>query len=265
MTPKTNQPLNIATKGKSAFGFPGKADSRRIIDLFPIPVEIFDSKGTTVYCNRAFMELNGIKDIDLLAGKYNVLGDPVMEKIGLLSSIRSAFCGKTFVMYDVVLPIQDLVNRGLINEKPFKKALTDFHLYPIMKDKEAAFVVFVCVVKKIYTGRPKIARAKEYMDKHLQDEYDPRAVAKSVSMSVAGLYKVFKKNTGMTPGEYHKNIKIERLKKQLADTAMSVKEAFDACGEDSQGRIARVFKRITGLSPTQYRERMKKQRISKVE
>ena len=35
-----------------------------------------------------------------------------------------------------------------------------------------------------------------------------------------------------------------------------------ACGEDSQGRIAKVFKRITGLSPSQYREEEEKMKTS---
>jgi two-component system response regulator YesN len=122
-----------------------------------------------------------------------------------------------------------------------------------MDNGKAAFVVFIMFVKKLYHGREDLARAKEYLDSHWQGEYDAETAAKSVGMSVAQLYKIFKHHTGMTPGGYHKRCKIERIKEKLADKNISIKEAFAACGEDSRGRIAKVFKELTGLSPAQWR------------
>ena len=229
----------------------------QVLDLFPIPVEIFDSNGTTVYFNRAGKEWVGIKDMDLLVGKYNVLHDPVMEQMGLMPGIQRAFRGETVVTYDVIPPIEDVQARGVIEEKPFEKALTDFHLYPILNGKKVVYVVFVCVVKKMYFGRPDVVRAKEYMDTHWQGEYDKDALAKSVNMSVSQLYSLFKQHVGMAPGEYHKKVKVDRIKEKLADRNLSIKEAFAACGEDSQSWMLRVFKEITGLTPKQYRESLK--------
>jgi len=67
------------------------------------------------------------------------------------------------------------------------------------------------------------------------------------------LYKIFKEYTGMTPGDFHKKCKVEHIKEKLMDNSLTIKQAFSACGEDSQGRIARVFKTITGLSPAEFR------------
>ena len=228
----------------------------QVLDMFPIPVEIFDANGTTVYFNRAGKEWIGIKDIDLLVGKYNVLHDPVMEKMGLMPGIRRAFRGETVVTYDVVPPIEDVQARGVIEEKPFEKAFTDFHLYPVMNGKKVVFVVFVCVVKRMYFGSPDMAKAREYMDTHWQDEYDCHSVAKSVNMSVTQLYSLFKQNIGMTPGEYHNKVKVDYIKEKLDDKNLSIKEAFAACGEDSRGWFLRVFKETTGMTPSQYRENL---------
>ena len=200
----------------------------QVLDMFPIPVEIFDAKGTTVYMNRAGKEWIGIKDVDLLVGKYNVLRDPVMEQMGLMPGIQRAFRGETVVTYDVVPPIEDVQARGVIDEKPFEKAFTDFHLYPVMNGKKVAFVVFVCVVKKMYQGKPEVAKVKEYMDTHWQGEYDSHAAAKSVHMSVTQLYSLFKQHTGMTPGEYHNKVKVDHIKEKLEDKSLSIKEAFAA-------------------------------------
>jgi methylphosphotriester-DNA--protein-cysteine methyltransferase len=59
----------------------------------------------------------------------------------------------------------------------------------------------------------------------------------------------------MTPGEYHKKVLVEHIKEKLSDKNLSIKEAFAACGEDSQGWIAKkLFKDIAGITPKQFRE-----------
>ena len=227
----------------------------KFLELFPIPAEVFAPDGISVFVNRALLELNNVPDAGLIIGKYNVIKDPALNAIPIVrDGIQKAFRGEPAVAYDMVAPIQDLINRGLIAEKPFEKSFMDFYLYPIMKGKELVFVVFVCIVKKLYYGRPDLARAKEYMDTNWQGEYVPEEVAKSVNMSVTQLYRVFKEHTGMTPGDYHKRVKVERLKEKLTDKNLSIKEAFAACGEDSRGWILQAFKKITGMTPTQFRE-----------
>ena len=227
----------------------------RFLDLFPYVVEIFTPDGISVFVNRAGIEINKIIDISLVVGKYNLLKDPVCnDQMGMRDGIQRAFShGESCVYYDVDAPIQDLINRGLIAEKPFEKSLMDFHLYPVTNNGKLIFVVFICNAKKLYYGRPDLARAKVYMDTHWQGEYDKEKVAAAVNMSVAQLYRLFKEHTGMTPGDYHKRVKVERIKEKLLDKSLSVKEAFAACGEDSHSWLSTVFKQITGLSPTEYR------------
>ena len=130
----------------------------------------------------------------------------------------------------------------------------DWYLYPIKNKDKIAFVVFVCIVKKLYYGRPEVVKAKEYLDNHWQDEFNPKAIAKSANIGVTQLYKLFEQQTGMTPGDYHKKIVVEYLKEKLADKNLTIKQAFAACGVDSRGWFARVFKELTGMSPSAYRE-----------
>jgi len=103
--------------------------------------------------------------------------------------------------------------------------------------------------------RPGPVKAVEYIDKHWQGEYDPKAVAKSVNMGVTQLYYHFKQHTGMTPGNYQKKVIVEHIKEKLNDKNLTIKEAFAACGQNSQGRIAKIFKQITGFSPREFRAR----------
>ena len=143
----------------------------QILDMFPIPIEIFAPDGTTVFFNRALMELNNVTDRNMGIGKYNLLKDPVcMDQLGYREEIQKIFKGETAVLKGFPAPIQDLVARGLTREKPFEAATMDLYLYPVWKEDKLIFIVCVFVVRNLYIGRPDVAKAREYMDTHWKIE-----------------------------------------------------------------------------------------------
>jgi len=226
----------------------------QVLDKFQIPVEVFATDGFLAYVNRAWLELNNISDPDLIVGKYNVLTDPVMAQMGLEERIRRVFNGELADFeQDFSAPIQDLVDRGVVNEKPFESAYMDIYMYPFRNEKNVAYVVCIFFVKNIYRGRPEVTRAMEYIGTHWHEKFNAEEVAKSLNISVSGLYSLFRQHTGMTLMEYYKIHKVEHLKEKLADKNLTIAEAFAACGEDSRSTYARVFKKITGQSPKEYR------------
>ena len=228
----------------------------QFLELFPFPIEIFAPDGLLAFSNRAFLELNNIKDPSLIVGKYNLLNDPVCnDQMGLRKSIQKAFRGEAVVAYDVTVPIQDLVDRGVIDEKPFEKSFADFYLYPIKHEGTLVFVVFFHAVKKTYHGKPDMARVREYLETHWKEEFVPEELAKHVNMSVTPLYRFFEEHAGMTPGDYHEKIKIEHIKEKLMDKELSIKQAFAECGEDNHGWIVQAFRKETGMTPAQFRKR----------
>ena len=220
------------------------------------PVEVFAPDGTTVYINRAFMELNNIKDKSLLIGKYNLLQDPVcMDQLGYREDFESAFKGLKVITEGFPAPINDLVVRGVIEEKSYEAATMDLVFYPVRKKNLLLFVVCEFYVKNMYYGRPDVAKAKEYIDTHWQEDFDKINLAKAVNMSATQLYRVFSEHAGMTPGDYHNHVKIRHIKNKLDDPNLSIKEAFAQCGESSRGNMAKVFKETTGFSPSEYRRK----------
>lgn len=226
----------------------------QFFDMFPIPIEIFAPDGTSVYLNRALLELNNIPDANLIVGKYNLVNDPVCnDQLGLREGIQRAFRGETVELKDFPAPIQDLVDRGVIEGKPYEAVFMDLYLFPVWNGDQLAYVVNIFVVKRMYQGRPDVAKAKEYMNSHWQDEFNPNAVAKAVNMSTSQLYSLFKQHTEMAPGDYYKKCKVDHIKEKLEDKTLTIAEAFAACGEDSRGTYARVFREITGVSPKEYR------------
>jgi len=236
----------------------GGALALEILDKFPMPIEVFAPDGTSIYVNRALLELNGVADAALLIGKYNLKNDPVCNDLmGLREGIQRAFHGEVVVASDISPPVQDLVDRGVVKEKPYESARLDMHLTPIHREGQLTCVVCVFVVKSIYKGKPDAAKAKRYIESHWQEDFDSQAVAKSVNMSVRQLYNLFSRHVDMTPKEYYNKCKVEHIRERLADKHLTVTEAFAACGEDSRGWLRKVFRDITGMSPKEYRASLK--------
>ena len=263
----------IVPAGKSAFGFTTQAEEiiqwfqgqsagngrwYQVFGMFPIPVEIFAADGTAVYANQALLDLVNIKEPSLLIGKYNLLKDPVCnDQIGYRKEIQQAFRGLPVICKGFPAPIQDVEERRIIKGKPFEKAMMDLYLYPTWENDKLDLVVCVFVVRNLYYGRPEVARVKEYIESHWQEDFDPDKVAGSVGMSRSQLFNLFKQHSGISPGDYYRNCKIEHIKEKLADKNLSIKEAFASCGVDSQSWISKVvFKEITGKSPKEYRKQV---------
>ena len=230
----------------------------QLFDMFPIPIEIFSPDGTSVYLNKAILELNNIPDANLVVGKYNLVNDTVCnDQLGGRDMIQRAFRGESVVWANFPTPIQDLVDRGIIEEKLFESAFMDAYLFPVWNGDQLAYVVNVFVIKHMYQGKTEIAKAKEYMDSHWLDEFDPDAVAKYVNLSPAHLRALFKQHAGVTMRDYYKKVKVEHFKEKLADRNLSIAEVFNACGENSRGAFVRTFKDLTGMTATEFRNSLK--------
>jgi transcriptional regulator GlxA family with amidase domain len=160
-------------------------------------------------------------------------------------------------LFDFSAPIEDLVDRGVIEEKPYETVLMDVYLYPIQNDGELAYVVCVFIVKNLFQGKRDLTRAKEYIEAHWRDAFDKIAIAESINLSVRQLYYLFKEDAGTTPHDYYKKCKVGHIKEKLADKDLTITEAFAACGESSRGSFSRIFKETVGLSPSQYRASLK--------
>lgn len=215
---------------------------------------VLDPDGKIIFLNKALLELYSIKEPLSVIEKYNLLDDPVFNgRTKLCESIRKVFNGETVRISDYRTPIQELLDSGVLREKPYESDLMEIYLSPYRDSGNNVFVVCVSVIKEIYRGKPDVARAKAYISRNWRGKFDPRATADALNMSIAWLYRLFKENTGMTPGQYHQQCKIENIKKKLRNRDMTIKEVFEACGENSGGWILSAFKKVTGLTPTEYR------------
>jgi len=88
------------------------------------------------------------------------------------------------------------------------------------------------------------------------DEPELNAVffEKAFNMSKMQLYRKLKTMTGMTPGEFIKNIRLKSAAQLLVSTNFTVSEIFYRTGFNNQSYFFREFKKRYSYAPNEYRE-----------
>lgn len=225
-----------------------------IVKRFPYPMHIAAADGTLLEANDAFLNFFKVSSNDKIVGKHNVLQDPDLEKWGIKEYVLRAFQGEIVQVYDIKVPVQDLVQRFSNEELATEDIYQNITSFPIYdKNQELDCVVTVFITSRLYVGQSVIARSKEYMDAHWQDKYDIDKIANHVYMSKYHFIRQFKKHTGITPYVYYRDVKMSKLKEKLCDKNLSISQAFDECGLDYSGYLSKLFKMKFGMTPSQYR------------
>jgi transcriptional regulator GlxA family with amidase domain len=78
-------------------------------------------------------------------------------------------------------------------------------------------------------------------------------LSKSVNLTPARLRQLFRKNTGRSPMQYLKDLRMRRAEGLLENTFLSVKEIALLCGVGDVSHFVRDFKNTHGSTPTEYR------------
>jgi AraC family transcriptional regulator len=228
-----------------------------VLDLFPIPMEVFSPDGVCLFVNTVFLEFFCIPDPSDIIGKFNVLQDPfINHNLGLTDYLQRVFSGEILSVYDVRVPFEEIDRRYRSHRgKPMEhKMYQDITNFPLLReDGTVAYVITVFMTKRIYQSRLDTIKAKEYIDNHWLDDFDLSKISDHTGLSRHHLARLFKSFIGMTPYSYYQKIKVEKIKEALGDINLSISEAFTSCGADYSGGFSEAFKRKTGMTPSEYR------------
>jgi AraC family transcriptional regulator len=102
-------------------------------------------------------------------------------------------------------------------------------------------------------SRPLLNRVLEYIDTYLGDNLELQQLAQVAGLNVFHFAKAFKQSTGETPHRYVLYKRMERARKFLRDSHLSVLETSARTGFVDQSHFSKVFRRIVGVSPSNYR------------
>ncbi|MEM8954659.1 MAG: helix-turn-helix domain-containing protein [Verrucomicrobiota bacterium] len=102
---------------------------------------------------------------------------------------------------------------------------------------------------------PAVARAKDFIQNHLQDPIPLPVVARHAGLSEHHFSRVFKQVAGVPFTEYVNRARVELAKEMLLKPHARVTEIAYEIGFQSLSQFNRSFARFTGQSPTQFRRK----------
>ena len=97
-----------------------------------------------------------------------------------------------------------------------------------------------------------IERMERDFDKPLQLE----ELAKLTNLSTSRLRHAFKAQTGESPRQYLRRLRMGRAKDLVETTFLTVKQIMLSVGIRDESHFVREFERTYGVSPTRYRDRV---------
>ena len=98
-----------------------------------------------------------------------------------------------------------------------------------------------------------INRAMLLFRSNLQNSYSAEEAARELCIGYSSFRKLFKNHTGLSPGQYYLQLKMERAKDLLANSDLPVKEIAIDLNFESTFYFSKLFKEKAGMSPTNYR------------
>jgi AraC-like DNA-binding protein len=98
-----------------------------------------------------------------------------------------------------------------------------------------------------------VRAARILLEQHAQKLVKMEQMAATFSMSEKHFRRIFKQQTGLSPYQYHLQVKIYRAKEMLRGTTLSVKEIASTLCFETPFHFSSAFKQRTGMSPSQWR------------
>ena len=103
----------------------------------------------------------------------------------------------------------------------------------------------------------RLRRAIEFMHDNFGRELALEEIASAAYLSEYHFARLFKQITRLTPHVYLANLRLERARKLLAETALPISEIAGMVGYQSQSHFSKMFKSVAGITPRAYRDSAK--------
>lgn len=179
--------------------------------------------------------------------------------------------------------IKGSIASWLINKTEFRRerpVLGEFHVsgiedffdigeinanteYSVMRTNGKLFILFSLYIEHFPCVERRntdyVFKAREYIQKNYRDsECNVQKVADSVKIDRTYLYRLFKKETGMSIIAYINECRVSEAKIMLMDADLPVRSVAQSVGFTDQMYFSRVFRRLTGKTPSEFRRIKKK-------
>lgn len=103
-----------------------------------------------------------------------------------------------------------------------------------------------------------VKKAKILFRANLLSVIEAQNIADELEVGYSWFRKVFKENTGISPGQYFIQLKIQKAKELLGNPQLAIKEVAYMLKFDSPFYFSKLFKQKTGFTPLQFRNMLLK-------
>jgi AraC family transcriptional regulator len=104
-------------------------------------------------------------------------------------------------------------------------------------------------------SRLQLRLVLDYVNMHLHEEISLGTLAALTGLTSYHFLRLFKQSTGETPLQFIIRSRMERAKKLLAATRVSVTDVALDVGYESVSHFITLFKRQTGVTPLEYQKK----------
>jgi AraC-like DNA-binding protein len=103
-------------------------------------------------------------------------------------------------------------------------------------------------------GRGNLPAGSGADEREITDRFLLAEMARSANLSLSRLRALFKDETGMTPAQYVKRLKIEKAKKLAENSNMTIGEILASIGVSDESHFRRDFKKAIGITLSECRD-----------
>jgi len=95
----------------------------------------------------------------------------------------------------------------------------------------------------------------QFMNSNLQRRISLTELADVAHLSPSHVSHLFKTQTGLSPGEYLRRLRMEKASHLLTTTLLSIKEIMAMVGYSNRSNFLHHFRRYFDFAPSEYRQR----------
>jgi len=96
---------------------------------------------------------------------------------------------------------------------------------------------------------PKLIAAIEMMESNVEEPLNQEMLARYIGLSRRQLERLFRKHLGRTPAQYYLELRLERARHLLYQTAMPIMNVAFACGFVSASHFSTCYRQMYGKTP----------------
>ena len=122
-----------------------------------------------------------------------------------------------------------------------------------------------CVVPENTIRESRVELVIDFMRASLQRRISLTELANVVDLSPSHLSLLFKTQTGLSPGEYFRRLRMERARHLLVTGLLSIKQIMVVVGYSNRSNFLRHFRRYFDLVPSEYRRRARGGHLSQTD